>query len=140
MDQFVHPRIVSNFLVFRFLTIKLASQNWPLGKSVGDWFQICPAKGSVHPALKQTYLDENAGFEKFQLHPQLITSLKNMNVTICSSIQASAIPMIMQGDNVMVGAETGSGKTLAYLLPILHRILTEMDDQKAKEAAGNYDK
>ncbi len=39
-------------------------------------------------------------------------------------IQASAIPVILQGEDVLGLAQTGSGKTAAYVLPILHQLLT----------------
>ncbi|CAM9883196.1 unnamed protein product, partial [Hapterophycus canaliculatus] len=37
--------------------------------------------------------------------------------------QAAAVPGILGGEDMIVGAETGSGKTLAYLLPIVERVL-----------------
>lgn len=39
------------------------------------------------------------------------------------SRKASAIPTILSGQDLVIGAETGSGKTLAYLLPIVERLL-----------------
>lgn len=33
-----------------------------------------------------------------------------------------AIPVILSGADVVMGAETGSGKTLAYLLPLVHNL------------------
>jgi superfamily II DNA/RNA helicase len=43
----------------------------------------------------------------------------------CSTtIQSIAIPEILGGKNVVIGAETGSGKTLAYLLPLLQDVMT----------------
>lgn len=38
-------------------------------------------------------------------------------------MQAAAVPGILSGEDLIVGAETGSGKTLAYLLPIVERQL-----------------
>eukprot|EP00904_Undaria_pinnatifida_P012862 jgi/Undpi1/8706/HiC_scaffold_25.g11171.m1 len=36
---------------------------------------------------------------------------------------AAAVPGILSGEDMIIGAETGSGKTLAYLLPIVERVL-----------------
>lgn len=40
-----------------------------------------------------------------------------------TSIQAKAIPAILSGADIVIGAETGSGKTLTYLLPLLDQCL-----------------
>lgn len=38
-------------------------------------------------------------------------------------VQSAAIPLILQGKDVLARAKTGSGKTLAYALPIMQKIL-----------------
>ncbi|KAI9852754.1 MAG: ATP-dependent DNA/RNA helicase [Thelocarpon superellum] len=38
-------------------------------------------------------------------------------------VQAAAIPLALEGKDILARAKTGSGKTAAYLLPILHSIL-----------------
>ena len=38
-------------------------------------------------------------------------------------IQARAIPLVMQGRDILGLAQTGTGKTLAFGLPILHEVL-----------------
>src|SRR3954471_4983302 len=39
-----------------------------------------------------------------------------------TSIQEAAIPMILEGKDVIAESPTGTGKTLAYLLPLLNKI------------------
>ncbi|MEH7116650.1 DEAD/DEAH box helicase [Neobacillus vireti] len=39
-----------------------------------------------------------------------------------TSIQDSAIPLILEGKDVIAESPTGTGKTLAYLLPLLHKV------------------
>ncbi|CAN4081985.1 unnamed protein product [Withania somnifera] len=41
-----------------------------------------------------------------------------------TSIQRVAIPLILEGKDVVARAKTGSGKTFAYLLPLLHKLFT----------------
>ncbi|OWA54717.1 hypothetical protein BV898_19118 [Hypsibius exemplaris] len=36
-------------------------------------------------------------------------------------LKNEAIPMILQGDNIICAAETGSGKTFAYLVPLVDK-------------------
>jgi superfamily II DNA/RNA helicase len=45
--------------------------------------------------------------------------------TAPSSVQAAAIPAVLQGRDVLGLAPTGSGKTAAFLLPLLQRLLAE---------------
>ncbi|CAF0791865.1 unnamed protein product [Brachionus calyciflorus] len=47
-------------------------------------------------------------------------------------IQETAIPLILQGRDILAKARTGSGKTGAYGIPLLHKILS-MKKQRAKQ-------
>ena len=47
-------------------------------------------------------------------------------------IQMQAIPLLMTDREVIASAPTGSGKTAAYLIPLLHRILTQKPESKKK--------
>ena len=40
-----------------------------------------------------------------------------------TSIQEKAIPLILQGKDLIASAQTGTGKTAAFLLPILQQLL-----------------
>ncbi|MGQ0708640.1 MAG: DEAD/DEAH box helicase [Rhodoferax sp.] len=46
-----------------------------------------------------------------------------MGYTAMTPIQAQAIPVVVQGRDVMGAAQTGTGKTAAFSLPLLHRLL-----------------
>ncbi|WP_396125633.1 DEAD/DEAH box helicase [Bacillus sp. Marseille-Q3570] len=48
-----------------------------------------------------------------------------------TAIQTEAIPVILQGDDVIAESPTGTGKTLAYLLPILEKIDPDKKDPQA---------
>lgn len=39
-----------------------------------------------------------------------------------TQVQESAIPLILEGKDVIAESPTGTGKTLAYLLPVLNQI------------------
>ena len=40
-----------------------------------------------------------------------------------TAVQAQAIPVVLQGSDVLVQAQTGSGKTVAFVLPLLEHLL-----------------
>ncbi|EMD35512.1 hypothetical protein CERSUDRAFT_139322 [Gelatoporia subvermispora B] len=64
-------------------------------------------------------------WREFSLHPQLNRAVYAQKFSKPTPIQAEALPLAMQGRDIVGVAETGSGKTLAYGLPILQLLLTE---------------
>ncbi|KAM7251834.1 hypothetical protein ACFE04_023717 [Oxalis oulophora] len=69
--------------------------------------------------------EENKGFDELGLDPRLIRALIKKKVDKPFPIQQYAIPLILQGKDVVARAKTGSGKTLAYLLPLLHKLFND---------------
>lgn len=64
-----------------------------------------------------------ANFSDFGLHPSILQAVAATGYTTPTPIQAQAIPMVMDGRDVMGAAQTGTGKTAAFTLPILHRLM-----------------
>ena len=58
------------------------------------------------------------------MHPGLLSSLKNLGITKLYSHQLESFHSISQGKDTVIGSRTASGKTLSYLLPILNQYLT----------------
>ena len=65
-------------------------------------------------------------FAALGISPTLVRALKMLSITTPMPIQAATIPAILEGRDVIGGAQTGSGKTLAFALPILHTLMKEM--------------
>jgi ATP-dependent RNA helicase RhlE len=61
-------------------------------------------------------------FEELGLNPKLLAALTREGYTTPTPIQAQAIPLLLQGRDLLGLAQTGTGKTAAFLLPILHRL------------------
>ena len=61
-------------------------------------------------------------FEQLGLMPRLLQAVAAQGYTIPPPIQAQAIPAILDGRDVMGGAQTGTGKTAAFALPILQNL------------------
>jgi ATP-dependent RNA helicase DeaD len=58
-------------------------------------------------------------FEEFSLRPSSLQALERMEIDTPTSIQDRAIPVLMNGEDLIAQAQTGSGKTLAFALPML---------------------
>ncbi|KAH9615408.1 hypothetical protein KSS87_013443 [Heliosperma pusillum] len=73
---------------------------------------------------KEIELDEEQSFEDIGLDPRLIRALIKKDLQNPTPIQRVAIPLILEGKDVVARAKTGSGKTFAYLLPLLHKLFS----------------
>lgn len=62
-------------------------------------------------------------FDELDLENEVLDGLWSMNFTECTPIQEKAIPVILQGRDIIACAQTGTGKTAAYLLPILNSLV-----------------
>jgi ATP-dependent RNA helicase RhlE len=68
-------------------------------------------------------------FEQLHLEPRLLEGLEATGFNKATPIQEQAIPLILEGHDIIASAQTGTGKTAAYLLPIIHKILEEGQGQ-----------
>lgn len=66
-----------------------------------------------------------------QLQPFIQDVWKNSNFQQPTTIQSKAIPIALEGKDLIAESPTGTGKTLAYVLPVLEKINVE---QKAVQA------
>ncbi|MBI5911763.1 MAG: DEAD/DEAH box helicase [Betaproteobacteria bacterium] len=61
-------------------------------------------------------------FSDLGLLPELLQAVAEKGYTEPTPIQVQAIPVILQGLDVMGGAQTGTGKTAGFTLPLLQRL------------------
>src|SRR5437867_12090847 len=64
-------------------------------------------------------------FDHLGLDPVLLRAVYGLGYEAPTPIQREAIPPILGGRDVIGTAQTGSGKTAAFVLPILHRLLSQ---------------
>jgi len=62
-------------------------------------------------------------FNTFDFHPHVAAGVTAAHYLTPTPIQAQAIPLVMQGHDLVGLAHTGTGKTAAFVLPILHRLM-----------------
>jgi ATP-dependent RNA helicase RhlE len=67
-------------------------------------------------------------FKELQLHPTLLDGLDAIGFSKATPIQEQAIPLILEGHDIIACAQTGTGKTGAYLLPVIHNLM--LNEQK----------
>jgi superfamily II DNA/RNA helicase len=63
------------------------------------------------------------GFSTLGINEDLLKAVVAQGYKVPTPIQASAIPAVLEGKDVMAGAQTGTGKTAAFALPLLQKVL-----------------
>ena len=58
-------------------------------------------------------------FAELGLTPELLRAVASEGYTDPTPVQREAIPLVLQGRDVLAGAQTGTGKTAAFVLPML---------------------
>ena len=61
-------------------------------------------------------------FSELELNANVLDALDAMRFDECTPIQEQAIPIILEGKDLIAVAQTGTGKTAAFLLPILNKL------------------
>ena len=61
-------------------------------------------------------------FETLGLSAELLRAVSEQGYTEPTPVQSKAIPAILEGKDVMAGAQTGTGKTAGFTLPLLQRL------------------
>ena len=61
-------------------------------------------------------------FEDLKLIPSILKALREKNYIEPTSIQAKAIPLVLNREDVLGSAQTGTGKTAAFAIPIIQHL------------------
>jgi ATP-dependent RNA helicase RhlE len=61
-------------------------------------------------------------FENLELAPFLKKTISTVGYSNPTPIQAQAIPLLLEGSDLIGLAQTGTGKTAAFVLPLLHKL------------------
>jgi len=73
--------------------------------------------------MKQETSKRNLRFSDLGLSTDLLKVLERLNFTTPTPIQQKAIPLALEGKDVIGVAQTGTGKTFAFALPMIQNIL-----------------
>ncbi|MBT3197534.1 MAG: DEAD/DEAH box helicase, partial [Gammaproteobacteria bacterium] len=58
-------------------------------------------------------------FDSLGLSAEILRAVSNQGYTTPTPIQLQAIPVVLQGKDILAGAQTGTGKTAGFTLPLL---------------------
>ncbi|MGB2817246.1 MAG: DEAD/DEAH box helicase [Burkholderiaceae bacterium] len=64
----------------------------------------------------------NSAFKALGLSDELVRAVTELGYTEPTPVQQQAIPLVLEGRDLLAGAQTGTGKTAGFVLPILHRL------------------
>ena len=64
-------------------------------------------------------------FKLLKIEDSLKNSLQKMNFTKPTPIQSMAIPVALEGKDILGTAQTGTGKTLAFSIPLINKLILD---------------
>ncbi|MEA2078428.1 MAG: DEAD/DEAH box helicase [Pseudomonadota bacterium] len=73
-------------------------------------------------------------FESLGLRAELLSAVSENGYSEPTQIQRQAIPIILEGRDIMGGAQTGTGKTAGFTLPLLQRLMSSGKPGKGRRA------
>lgn len=83
----------------------------------------------VEEQTASTVYKPTHNFSDFLIDKKIKENILNKGYTIPTPIQDEAIPVILEGRDVIATANTGTGKTAAFLIPLVHNVLTKKTDR-----------
>lgn len=71
-------------------------------------------------------------FDTLGLSEELLKAISDSGYTTPTAVQAQAIPLILEGNDLLAGSQTGTGKTAGFTLPMLQLLHGRPDKRTAK--------
>ncbi|MEZ0232387.1 MAG: DEAD/DEAH box helicase [Methylophilaceae bacterium] len=75
-------------------------------------------------SLETPSVTPTSDFDNLNLNPAILRALAEAGYNSPTPIQAQAIPVVLEGHDLMASAQTGTGKTAAFTLPALNLLAT----------------
>ena len=79
-------------------------------------------------------------FAELGLNEQILAGVESLGFTQPTPVQEQAIPLVLEGRDIVASAQTGTGKTAAFALPTLQLIMglsAEVADEAPEAAAAD---
>jgi len=71
-------------------------------------------------------------FEKLGLSAELLRAVSDQGYTTPTPVQDKSIPVVLEGHDILAGAQTGTGKTAGFTLPMLQLIENKRPERHKK--------
>lgn len=71
-------------------------------------------------------------FKKFGLIPELLKAIEEKGYLSPTTIQDQAIPLVLEGGDLLAGSQTGTGKTAGFALPMLQNLMKKARNGKVR--------
>src|SRR5690554_6995107 len=71
-------------------------------------------------------------FDEFKLNERILKAIKLAGYDKPTMIQQEAIPILLEGKDLLGSAQTGTGKTAAFAIPILQQMYDERNPKLAR--------
>jgi ATP-dependent RNA helicase RhlE len=84
-----------------------------------DWLLLQTADQAELPRPRRRSI---MNFDDLKLAPAILKAVREQGYETPTPIQAQAIPAVLDGQDLLAGAQTGTGKTAAFTLPMLHKL------------------
>jgi ATP-dependent RNA helicase DeaD len=90
-----------------------------------------PPEGIIEELVSDNGLDESSqsDFISIVSIPNLLDSLNKFTFTRPTPVQEQALPLALQGRDLLIEAETGSGKTLTFVIPLIAHLKQSVTDR-----------
>lgn len=69
-------------------------------------------------------------FTQLNLHSSIQKAIAQCGYKDATPIQSKAIPLILEGKDIVACAQTGTGKTAAFVLPALNYLMSQPASKK----------
>ncbi len=73
-------------------------------------------------------------FKDLGLQKELLQAIDEKGYTEATPIQTQAIPSFLKGADILASAQTGTGKTAGFTLPLLQRLMANIQNQRSRNA------
>src|SRR3569832_2052844 len=71
-------------------------------------------------------------FSELGLRAELLRAVAEQGYTVATPVQTQAIPVILEGRDILAGAQTGTGKTAGFTLPLIQRLSLAPEPQSKR--------